>query len=340
MPVVVSGLADLAIDPKAVHVATQWKHGRPIISCRFDPTGEYLFACSEDNLIVRWEVATGKKVVMPGHETWARGIAFSNDGKTVVTSGYDDRLIWWNARDEQPKPVRTVVAHDGWIRSIAVSPDGKWLVSGANDRLLKLWDMQEGKLIRQFSGHESHVYSTLFHPDGQHLLSGDLKGQVKQWEISSGKLIRTFDGKALHTYNGGQGVDYGGVRSMSLSPDKKFLACAGLHKATNPLGAVNEPLVIIFDWTSQKLVKSLIGTGIKGIAWRAMYHPNGFLVGVSGGSGGGFLVFWKPDQEKEFHKLKLPDTIREMDLHPDGIQVATAHFDGHVRICKLAPKAT
>ena len=44
--------------------------------------------------------------------------------------------------------------------------------------------------------------------------------------------------------------------------------------------------------------------------------------------------------EKEFHKLKLPDTIREMDLHPDGIQVATAHFDGHVRICKLAPKAT
>ncbi|HIA19664.1 MAG TPA: hypothetical protein EYN70_09665 [Planctomycetaceae bacterium] len=97
---------------------------------------------------------------------------------------------------------------------------------------------------------------------------------------------------------------------------------------------------MIFDWASQKLVKSLIGTGIKGIAWRAMYHPNGFLVGVSGGSGGGFLVFWKPDQEKEFHKLKLPDTIREMDLHPDGIQVATAHFDGHVRICKLAPKAT
>ncbi len=339
MPLAASNLADPAIDPKAAHVAAQWKHGRPIISCRFDPVGEYLFATSEDNHVVRWEVATGKKVVMPGHETWARGIAFSADGKTVVTSGYDDRLIWWNARDEQPKPVRTVVAHEGWIRTIAVSPDGKWLVSGANDRLLKLWDLKEGKLVRQFTGHESHIYSTLFHPDGEHLLSGDLKGQVKQWEISSGKLLHTFDGKALHTYNGGQGVDYGGVRSMSLSPDKKFLACAGLHKATNPLGAVNEPLVMIFDWATQKVVKSLVGAGIRGIAWRALYHSKGFLVGVSGGAGGGFLVFWKPDQEKEFHKFKLPDTIREMDLHPDGIQVATAHYDGSVRICKLVAKA-
>jgi hypothetical protein len=214
------------------------------------------------------------------------------------------------------------------------------LASGANDRLVKLWDLQDGKMVRQFVGHESHVYSTLFHPDGQHLLSGDLKGQVKQWEVSSGKQIKTFDGKALHTYNGGQGVDYGGVRSLSLSADRKFLACAGLHKATNPLGAVNEPLVMIFDCESGKVIKSLIGTGIKGIAWRAMYHPNGLLVGVSGGSGGGFLVFWKPDQEKEIHKLKLPDTTREMDLHPDGIRVATAHFDGHVRICRMAAKVT
>ena len=32
----------------------------------------------------------------------------------------------------------------------------------------------------------------------------------------------------------------------------------------------------------------------------------------------------------------LPNLAREMDLHPDGVQVATAHYDKHVRITKLA----
>jgi len=31
------------------------------------------------------------------HDSWIRGIAFSKDGQTVITSGYDDTLIWWPA---------------------------------------------------------------------------------------------------------------------------------------------------------------------------------------------------------------------------------------------------
>jgi len=32
----------------------------------------------------------------------------------------------------------------------------------------------------------------------------------------------------------------------------------------------------------------------------------------------------------------LPNLARDMDLHPDGVQVATAHYDKHVRITRLA----
>jgi WD40 repeat protein len=204
---------------------------------------------------------------------------------------------------------------------------------------VKIWNVADGSLVRELVGHESHLYSVLFHPGGEFLLSGDLKGVVRQWSVGTGETVRTFDAKALHTYEGGQQVDFGGVRALSVSPDGKHLACGGLHKASNPLGAVHEPLVLLFEWESQKLAQSHVAEGLNGVIWRAM-HAADFLVGVSGGSGGGVLLFWRPDQPKEFHRFALPQLPRDGDLHPDGLQLATACYDSKLRICRLAPKAS
>lgn len=319
-------------------MAAEWAHEAPLITCRFEPKGRYLFAAAEDRAIVRWDVASGAKIALRAHDSWAGALAFSPDGEMLVSAGYDDTLIWWPVATEKPEPVRKVKAHDGWIRAVAVSPDGKLLASAGNDRIVKLWNMSDGAPVRALEGHERDVYSLLFHPSGEFLLSGDLKGQVHQWEVATGKRARTFDAKALHSYNAGQAVDFGGVRSLSLSPDGKHLCGSGLYKAENPLGAVNEPLVLRFEWQTGKLVHSHVAEGIKGVAWRALFHPEGFLAGCSGGSGGGFLLFWKEGQDKEFHRLKLPNTARELDLHPDGMQIATAHHDGKLRLSRMSPK--
>ena len=326
-------------DPKQTHIVHQWKYDSPLINCRFDPQGRYLFTTAENYTTQRWNLADGKQVSFGGHDSWVRALGFSSDGETTFTGGCDGRLIWWPTAAEKLEPLRQIDAHDGWIRTVSVSPDGQILVTAGNDRLVKLWNLADGSLIRELAGHEKDVYSTLFHPSGEILLSGDLLGKVKQWEPATGKLVREFDAKDLHSYNGGQRVHYGGVRSLSLSPDGQHLACSGLHKATNPLGAVNEPLVVRFEWESQKKIRSHIVKGVKGIAWRALFHPEGFLIGASGGSGGGFLAFWNADQDEELHKLKLPNTAREMDLHPDGLQLATVHHDRHVRITRMTAKA-
>jgi hypothetical protein len=68
-------------------------------------------------------------------------------------------------------------------------------------------------------------------------------------------------------------------------------------------------------------------------------HSQGFIIALAGGGSGGHVLFWKPGEEQEFHSLKLPGTARDMDLHPDGIQIATAHADGHLRIVRMAEKA-
>ncbi len=326
-------------DPKQTHIAAQWKYNSPLIACRFDPSGRFVFTSAEDTTIQRWDLSNGSHVVYPGHESWVRALAFLPKEKLLVSGGSDDRLLFWPIEAEKPAPVRTIEAHRGWIRTISVSPDGTLIASGGNDNLVKLWNPADGQLVRQLEGHTSNVYSTLFHPNGQFLLSGDLNGEIRQWEIATGKLVRTLDAKALHTYNGGQQVHYGGVRSLALSPDGKHLAACGLHKASNPLGAVNEPLNLLFDWESGKLLRSQVtSNSLKGIAWRVVFLSPDTLVVASGGSGGGALIFWKTDQDKEFHQFKLPNTARDMDVHPDGLRVATIHYDRQVRISLMAPK--
>jgi WD40 repeat protein len=325
-------------DPKQTHVAQEWKYTSPLICCRFDPQGRFLFTSAEDTHVQRWGFPTGELTTLEGHDSWVRDIVFLPDGNTVVTVGCDEQMMFWETDAEKPQPTRKIKAHQGWIRCADVSPDGKMLVTGGNDHLVKLWDSAEGKQMLELAGHESQVYSVMFHPDGQSVLSGDLSGQVKQWEVSSGKQMRSFDAKDLHSYNSGQKVHYGGVRSLSLNPDATRLACGGLHKASNPLGAINEPLVVVFESESEKQVRSHVADGVRGTIWRSFYLPDGTILGASGGSGGGFLLFWNQGEDKNFHQLKLKDTARGLDIHPDHLQLATVHWDRHVRISRMSAK--
>ena len=66
-------------------------------------------------------------------------------------------------------------------------------------------------------------------------------------------------------------------------------------------------------------------------------HPDGFLAGAGGGSGGA-LWFWKPEEPLAFHTVKLPQNARDLDLHPAGGLLAVACSDGAVRLYDITPK--
>lgn len=329
------------LDVKQAHVTGQWPHDQPLNACRFDSQGRFVFCGSEDAVVERFNLADGAKTIFSGgHETWVKSLASSRDGAQVISGGCDGKLSWWDTGgDANAKPIRTIDAHQGWIRGLDVSPDGTLLVSGGNDGRVCLWNMADGKLVREMPAHTRNVYSVEFHPEGKYVFSGDLIGVLRQSDVATGSEVRTFDAKALHTYEGGQRVDFGGIRSMAVSPDQKWLAAGGLYKATNPLGAVHEPIVLLFNWESGKLERQQIADGIPGgVIWRLRWLGDGSLMGLTSGSSGGTLLFWKPDADKDYFRFRLPHLARDMDLHPDGVQVATAHFDKHVRITRLAAK--
>src|SRR5262249_52657846 len=201
------------------------------------------------------------------------------------------------------------------------------------------WSMRDGRLVLDLPGHEKPVYRVAFVPGGKGLVSADLGGLVIHWDLLPGKEARRLDASKLYIYEQGQAVDYGGVRDLSFSHDGKYLACSGLINASNPLGAVSNPAVAIFDWQSGQLkVLQHSKEDVKGVAWGVRFHPEGFLVCASGGTSGGFLWFSRPDKPNEYFKLGLPNTARDLDLHPGRNLLATAHHDGIVRVCSMIAK--
>jgi hypothetical protein len=327
-------------DPAATRLVETITHDRPLLACRFDHSGESLFAGAEDNCFHRWDLYTQKAVHPKVHKSWLGALAVvPPEGAQVVTGGHEGKLTWWKGLESNPPALRTIDAHKGYIRAVATSPDGKLLASCGNDNLVKVWSMADGTLVKQLEGHTRHVYNVAFHPSGKFLVSGDLLGVVKQWEVGSFAAVRELDAKVLWKYDSGFQADVGGVRCFAFSADGRYLAAGGIADVSNAFAGVGVPCVVLFDWETGKQLKVMKPKeAFQGSIFGVRFSPAGdFIVGAGGGGAGG-LWFWKLDDDKSFHFVKLPSVAYDMDLHPDGLRIATALFDKTLRIYDLSPK--
>ena len=73
-------------------------------------------------------------------------VAFSPDGKRIV-SGSDDKTVrLWDADTGQPIG-QPLTGHTDAVYSVAFSPDGTRIVSGSADNTVRLWDAATGQPI-------------------------------------------------------------------------------------------------------------------------------------------------------------------------------------------------
>ena len=352
-------------DPAAMKLEREFKHARPLIGCRFDPSGRFLFVSAEDDTIQRFDLLTGAKSAFTGHTSWVRGLAFlgtpaTGSGEldawtdrvksfeavagfaaarlpapkqqpfTLVSGDYHGNLIWWPGDADDPKPIRTVVAHQGWVRNVVASPDGKHLATAGNDNSVKVWTA-EGKHVRTFEGHASHAYNVAFHPDGQRMASQELKGVVKDWDLKTGASTRDIDVKVLHKYDSGFMADIGGARSMGFNPDGTQLAVAGISNVSNAFAGVGNPLVVLIDWKAGTSKQLKPKEGFQGTMWGVAFHPSGTVIAAGGGNGGR-IWFWKAGELVSSHSINLPVSGRDLAMQPGGQRIAVALASGAVQI--------
>ena len=79
--------------------------------------------------------------------TAPNGVAFSPDGKTIVSAGDNGMLIQWDV--ETGRLLRQLVGghHDARAWAVTFSPDGAMIVSADDIGAVTFWDAASGKLL-------------------------------------------------------------------------------------------------------------------------------------------------------------------------------------------------
>jgi WD40 repeat protein len=103
---------------------------------------------------------TPELVVNKGHSDRVSSVAFSPDGRFVVTGSQDSTAKLWDVATG--KELRTFGGHSHDVLSVAFSPDGRYVVTGNGDKTARLWDPATGKELRTFAGHSDKVLSVAF----------------------------------------------------------------------------------------------------------------------------------------------------------------------------------
>ncbi|OAI50464.1 hypothetical protein AYO44_05555 [Planctomycetaceae bacterium SCGC AG-212-F19] len=174
----------------------------------------------EPGMVRLWDLQTRKLIIeFPAHHDHVSSLAFTHDGKAIVTTG-DQSVCFW---DTGTGKKRFAVTESGYAKSFSLSHDDRLLAALAEKGKLRVFELPSQKMRGELTGSFAGLTLTA---DGRWLLvGGQAEGTVFVYETASGKPI----------FQVPVGTDR--VYEVALSASEDRLATS-LHDTT----------VLVWDW--------------------------------------------------------------------------------------------
>ena len=218
-------------------------HSGPVYAAAFSPDGQYVVSGGYDDRVLIWRPADvrpfdyslavsggtnppPKYRALEGHTAPVRAVAFSPNGKLILSAGHDNTIKLWDFATGHP--IKSLRGHASWVRSAVFSPDGHWVLSGSHDGSAKLWSIAGYEEVRTFQsrvfvGHADAVLSAAFSPakNDDRIVTASRDRTAKTWNARTGKLLVTFQ----------EGHDYLTSTALFFPNGKQLLTAAADNTA-------------------------------------------------------------------------------------------------------------
>jgi WD40 repeat protein len=241
--------------------------------------------------------------IFQGHKGNISSVAFSSDGKTIVSGSSDWTLRLWDLQGNQINEFKHGDNVKVW--SVAFSPDDKTIVSGSSDKTIRLWDVASGEQLHVFH-HNDQVWSVAFSPDGKTIVSGSSDKTIRLWDIA--------DGEQLHVFHHDDKI-----WSIAFSPDGKTIVSGSSDKTIRLWDVADD----------NQIMKFLHDDTI----WSVAFSPDGKTI-VSGSSDK-TIRLWDVANGNQIMKFQHDDTVLSVAFSPDGKTIVSGSSDQTVRLWNL-----
>jgi cytochrome c len=163
--------------------------------------------------------------VLEGNAQNANGVAFSPDGKNVVSAGYDTTIRIWplNGGSEIVRNLPTP------LNDVAIAPDGEIVAAGGDGKIYFL--SPGGDVLGEAQASPTPVIALAISPDGNLVAAAGIRGSVAVVERKTRKVEHTLVGPGLPVW------------SVAFFPDNRTLLTGGTDRMIRRWDASNgEPI--------------------------------------------------------------------------------------------------
>lgn len=314
----------------------------PVVSSiAYSPDGALLAVTGYHEILLH--KADGSELVgrLVGLSERIQSIAFSPDGKLLAATGGSPgrfgEVQVWDVEKKKLKLSHTVTFDT--IYGVSWSPDGTKLAFGCADNTLRAIDANTGTQVLFQGAHSDWVLETVFSTDGLHLVSISRDRSMKLTEVATQRFIDNITSIT-------PGALKGGLLTVARRPlsEKKMV-----KSPPDPTEKLYDELLIGGSdgvprlYKMHREIKRVIGDDankirefqpMPGRIYAGRFNTDGSLMVVGSSSNGqGEARIYQVADGKLVSKLEgEKGAVYTVAFRPDGGQVATAGFDGMIRL--------